>query len=151
MQLNNPQYPFFIVNVEGIVRRDEHYLLTLRSERESNAPGALSLPGGKVEFSDATQDTLEETLLREIAEETGVRAGSPVYLESKWFRTDDGRPVVDVVFMCSYVSGDATACDADEIAQVLWLTAAEVTDHPKAPPWTQESIRKAEQVWRGTL
>lgn len=141
--------PLFIVNVEGIVRRGESYLLTVRSEHEANAPGTLALPGGKVEFGDALQDTLEHTLKREILEETGVEVGDLVYLESKWFRADDGDPVVDIVFLCDYAGGDAEVGDPNEVAEVLWLTAAEVATHPKAPPWTRESIEKAEQFRRG--
>ena len=137
--------PFFIVNVEGVVRRGERYLLTVRSEHEANAPGTLSLPGGKVEFGDAVQDTLEHTLKREIFEETGVEVDNPVYLESKWFRADDGDPVVDVVFLCKYAGGDAKVGDPEEVAEVLWLTAAEVATHSKAPPWTRESVEKAER------
>lgn len=141
--------PLFIVNVEGVVRRGARYLLTVRGERESHAPGTLSLPGGKVESGDATQDTLEVALKREILEETGVTADSPVYLESKWFRADDGEAVVDVVFLCEYAGGDAAARDPIEVAEVLWLTAAEVAIHPKAPPWTRGSIEKAERTGRG--
>ena len=144
--MRSAERPLFIVNVEGVVRRDNTYLLTVRSERESHAPGTLSLPGGKVEYSDTVQDTLEHTLKREILEETGVVADKPVYLESKWFRADDGEAVVDVVFLCEYVRGDATACDPAEVAEVLWLTAAEVAAHPKAPPWTRGSIEKAERT-----
>ena len=140
--------PLFIVNVEGVVRRGGHYLLTVRSEHEPNAPGTLSLPGGKVEYSDVPEETLEHTLKREILEETGVSVDSPVYLESKWFRADDGEPVVDVVFLCHYAGGDAVARDPAETAEVLWLTAAEVAAHPKAPPWTRGSIDKAERVGR---
>lgn len=138
--------PFFIVNVEGVVRRGERYLLTVRSEREKHAPGTLSLPGGKVEMSDALQDTLEHTLRREVLEETGVSVENPVYLESKWFRADDDVPVLDVVFLCTYVEGDATALDADELTEVSWLTAAEVAAHAKAPSWTKQSIEKAERL-----
>jgi 8-oxo-dGTP pyrophosphatase MutT (NUDIX family) len=144
--MRNAERPLFIVNVEGVVRRGDSYLLTVRSEGESHAPGTLSLPGGKVEYSDTVQDTLEYTLKREILEETGVVAGKPVYLESKWFRADDGEAVVDVVFLCEYVRGDATVRDPAEVAEVLWLTAAEVATHPKAPPWTRESIEKAERI-----
>lgn len=139
----------FIVNVEGVLRRGERYLLTLRSEDEGPAPGTLSLPGGKVEYSDATEETLEHTLRREILEETGVRVVNPVYLESKWFRADDGEPVVDIVFVCDHTGGEARVGDAGEIAEVLWLTAAEVAAHPKAPPWTRASIEKAERTGRG--
>ena len=79
-------------------------------------------------------------------EETGVRVDKPVYLESKWFRADDGEPVVDIVFLCEYAGGDADIGDPDKIVEVLWLTAAEVAIHPKAPPWTQQSIQKAQRV-----
>jgi 8-oxo-dGTP diphosphatase len=146
--MTRPILPLFIVNVEGVVRRGERYLLTLRSEREPHAPGTLALPGGKVEYSDAREDTLEAALLREIFEETGVEAGNPVYLESKWFCTDDGERVVDIIFLCDYLSGDAAARDADEITEVLWLTAAEVAAHPKAPPWTRQSLDTAAQTGR---
>ena len=139
---------FFIVNVEGVVRRGERYLLTVRSEHEPNAPGTLSLPGGKVEFSDAIQDTLEHTLKRETFEETGVEVSNLVYLESKWFRADDGDPVVDIVFLCEYAGGDTKVGDPEEVAEVLWLTAAEVAAHPKTPPWTHASVQKAERTWR---
>lgn len=147
--MRSAERPLFIVNVEGVVKRGERYLLTVRSERESHAPGTLSLPGGKVEYGDAAQDTLEATLKRESLEETGVITDNPVYLESKGFRADDGEAVVDVVFFCEYASGDAAARDPAEIAEVLWLTAAEVAAHPKTPAWTRESIEKAERTGRG--
>ncbi len=147
--MSRPDRPLFIVNVEGVVRRGNRYLLTVRSDQEAHAPGTLSLPGGKVEFSDAAEETLEAALSREISEETGVRVNKPVYLESKWFRADDGEPVVDIVFLCEYAGGDADIGDPDEISAVMWLTTAEVAIHPKAPPWTQQSIEKAEQLRRG--
>lgn len=146
--MTRPASPLFIVNVEGVVRCGDLYLLTLRSAAEPHAPGTLALPGGKVEYSDAQKDTLEAALLREIFEETGVEAGRPVYLESKWFRTDDGERVIDIVFLCDYLRGDATARDADEIAEVLWLTHGEVAAHPKAPSWTRQSLATAERVSR---
>jgi len=140
--------PLFIVNVEGVVRRGERYLLTVRSEHEGHAPGTLSLPGGKVEYSDAPEETLKHTLKREILEETGVRADGPVYLKSGWFRADDGEPVVNVVFVCHYAGDAAAARDPAETAEVLCLTAAEVAAHPKASPWTRRSIEKAERLDR---
>ena len=141
-----PETPLFIVNVEGVVRRGEHYLLTVRSETEPNAPGTLALPGGKLERSDPQTASLEATLTRELLEETGVRAENFRYLESKWFVTDDGEPVADVVFLCDYAGGELRVGDPDELAEVLWLTAAEVLAHPKAPPWTRATIEKAEQL-----
>lgn len=140
--------PLFIVNVEGVVRWGERYLLTVRSETEPHAPGTLALPGGKLEPTDPPAGTLEAVLGRELLEETGVRAENFRYLESKWFTTDDGERVADVVFLCDYAGGEPEIGDPDEIAEVLWLTAAEVAAHPKAPPWTRATVENAEQSRR---
>lgn len=145
--MTKPEAPFFIVNVEAVIRRGEKYLLTLRSEAELHAPGTLALPGGKVESSDPVADTLEYTLKREVLEETGVEVTHLRYLESRWFRADDGEPVVDIVFLCDYVRGNAVAFEPDEIAEVMWLNAADVAAHPKAPMWTKASIKKA-KTWK---
>ena len=45
--------------------------------------------------------------------------------------------------------GTPLSSDADEITEVLWLTAAEVAVHPKTPAWTRQSIEKAEPIGRG--
>ncbi len=145
MSTPEPQSPFFFVNVEGVVRRGARYLLTVRSDAEAHAPGTLSLPGGKVEFSDAQQNTLEHTLKREVLEETGVTVEGPIFLESNWFESDDGVAVMDIVFLCTYAQGNARALDSTELADVVWLTPTEVMTHPKAPPWTKQSIEKAER------
>lgn len=144
--MTRPELPLFIVNVEGVVRRGARYLLTVRSDAEPHAPGTLALPGGKLEPTDPPSGTLEAVLERELLEETGVRAENFRYLESKWFMTDDGEAVADVVFLCNYKGGELTVGDPDEIAEVLWLTAAEVLAHPKAPPWTRATIQKAERL-----
>ncbi len=144
--MTRTETPRFIVNVEGVVRRGDRYLLTVRSEHEPHAPGTLALPGGKLEPTDPQAGTLEAVLGRELLEETGVRAENFRYLESKWFMTDDGEPVADIVFLCDYAGGELTVGDPDEITEVLWLTAAEVMAHPKAPPWTRATIAKAEQL-----
>lgn len=137
--------PLFIVNVEGVVRRGERYLLTVRSDAEPHAPGTLALPGGKLEPTDPQTASLEAVLERELLEETGVRAENFRYLESKWFLTEGGEAVADVVFLCDYAGGELMVGDPDEIAEVLWLTAAEVLAHPKAPPWARATVEKAEQ------
>jgi 8-oxo-dGTP diphosphatase len=134
----------YIVNVEGVVARDGRYLLTVRGEGEAHAPGTLSPPGGKVEGITSAANVLEETVRREIREETGVEIGDDfTYLGNSAFVTDYGEVVVNIVFLCPYRSGVARP-DEEEIAAVAWLTAAEVAAHPLAPPWTRQSIALAE-------
>ena len=57
---------WYIVNVEGAVVKDGRYLMIVRGEQESHAPGALTFPGGKVEDAESVDNVLEETIRREI-------------------------------------------------------------------------------------
>ena len=139
----------YIVNVEGLVLREGRYLMATRSPDEDHAPGGLAPPGGKVEGVGAADDILEDTLRREIREEVGLEVHDEmVYLESKSFVTDDGDPVVDVVFLCRYRSGTAAALDPAELIAVRWMTADEMRADAQVPPWTRRSLELAERARR---
>ena len=134
----------YIVNVEGAIVKDGQYLMVVRGEEEY-APGGLNFPGGKVEGMNDADDVLEETLRREIAEEVGLEVHTEVaYLRSSAF-VAEGDPVVDVVFLCRWKSGQAFAADPGEVAAVRWMTAAEAIAHPETPPWTRLSLELAEK------
>jgi 8-oxo-dGTP pyrophosphatase MutT (NUDIX family) len=135
----------FIVNVEAAVVKDGRYLMIIRSEREAHAAGTLSFPGGKVEYEGPLDDVLEATARREVLEETGVHvADGMVYVESKSFGADE--LVVDIVLLCRHQAGKIQPGDPDEVASVEWLTAAEILAHPRTPPWTAQSIQRAEPI-----
>jgi len=135
----------FIVNVEAAVVRDQQYLLIVRGANEVHAPGMLSLPGGKVEQAGDAVAVLEATLRRELREEVGVEvADELIYVDSTAFVADDGQPVINVVFLCRHRAGDARPVASDEIAQVVWMTAAEVLADPRTPPWARRSVELAE-------
>lgn len=139
--------PTYVVNVEVAIVRDGRYLLIVRGAAETHAPGTLSLPGGKVEGTGQIDDVLEETARREAAEEVGLDIAGPLaYVRSTGFVSDDGDPVVDVVFLARTAAGDAIAREPDEVAGIVWLTAAEVAADPQAPPWTRLSVARAEEV-----
>lgn len=132
----------YIVNVEGLVRHNGRYLMVVRGPEETHAAGLLAPPGGCLELTAECAAPLEATVRREILEETGITIG-PVchYLESKIFGEP---PCLDVVFLCSYQSGTPTITDPGEVAEILWLTAAEIRAHSQTPPWTKQSLTLAE-------
>jgi 8-oxo-dGTP diphosphatase len=134
----------YIVNVEGAIFKDGRYLLVIRGAGETHAAGMLSLVGGKVENAGISADILESTVRREILEEVGVEIGTVEYVQSTSFGAE-GEPVVDVVFLCAITGGEARVVDPDEVAEIRWMTAAEVEADPDAPIWTKNSIRAAEQ------
>ncbi len=138
---------FYIVNIEGAIVRDSRYLVVIRGAGESHAAGALALVGGKLEGMDERVNALEATLRREILEEVGVEVGETIYLYDNVFRArGDSVAVLDVIFLCQYQSGEASALDPDEVAAVYWLTADEIYAHPAAPPWLHTQIEQAESL-----
>ncbi|MGG3284472.1 NUDIX hydrolase [Paenibacillus solani] len=137
----------FIVNVEGAVHKDGQWLMITRSLKEENAGGTLSFVGGKVDKEGDTLDILERTVKRELYEEVGVKVKENVtYVYSSSFVTDDGRPVINMVFLCEYDQGTPYCKSPDEVDSVQWMTLAEIMNHPQAPPWTKESVQRVEEA-----
>lgn len=139
----------FIVNVEGAVCRDDKWLVITRSMKEEHAGGTLSLAGGKVDVEGNSLEILERTVKRELYEEIGIEIKDAVtFVYSSSFVTDDGANVINMVFLCEYDRGAAHRKSPDEVETVHWMTCEEIMNHPKAPPWTKESIKRAALVRR---
>ncbi len=136
----------YVVNVEGVVvRADGRYLMIIRSYLKRHEPGALTMPGGKVEQAGTNDGILEAHVRREIEEETGVTVHDDIrYLESKSFVTGDGEPVIDVVFLCRYKAGEPAITRPEEVDAIYWMTADEILAHPRTRPWIAQSIQRAE-------
>lgn len=147
-QLLQGAFYMFIVNVEGAIYKNKKWLLVKRNEKEEHAGGMLSLIGGKVEKEGTSTDILERTLKREIAEEVGVEVSNLRYVNSSTFLTDAGISVVDIVFLCNHKSGEAFVKSADEVESVIWMTTAEILDHPSLPIYLKENIKLADKLAR---
>lgn len=138
--------PAFVVNVEVFLRRRERWLLIKRGDGEAHAPGVLAGVGGKVDAGAIGPEVLEETVRREVAEEIGVDlTGVELrYVSSGSFITDDGDPIINVVFSAPLpVDARPTAAAPDEVADIVWLTETEAAADPNCPPWTLGALRRA--------
>lgn len=134
-----------IVNVEvAIVNASGHYLMIVRSDDEPYMPGVLSMPGGKVD-PVVTVDALEDTAIREVLEEVGLRIERPQYVESHTFMADDAL-VLDVVMLARHQGDEPQIVAADEVAGLRWMTLAEIESDTDIPSWTRNSILRAEAV-----
>ena len=145
LTMNEDQMLTFI-NVDVALRRGDDWLLIVRGESEAHAAGKLSLVGGTFEMSEPGSDVLEQTARREVAEEVGVKLdGNLVYVESTFFQTDDGEPVVNVVLAGELpVSAEPHIAQPEEVAEVVWRTLDDLANDKACPPWTVQSIRRAE-------
>ena len=137
----------FVIDVEGAVERDGRYLMIVRGLNESESPGALGFPGGKVEPTDDPKNTLESAVRREILEEVGAEVHPEItYVESGLFDMDDGRRAMFVIFLCQYKSGAPRPDSGGEVESVQWMTPEQV--RREGPPWLGESIQMVEKVRR---
>ena len=124
----------------AIVERDGRYLLVLRS----NPPSAdmYAFPGGRGEEGE----TPAETALRELFEETGIRAEKPSLFATYDLPGREDGPDSPSFRLCVFkVKADAAsvAVASDDAAAVGWYTAGEIEKLP-APDSVRECIRRLE-------
>ncbi|MGI6206639.1 MAG: NUDIX domain-containing protein [Anaerolineae bacterium] len=134
----------YTVAVEGAVSHRGRYLFIVRSPSDPHRPGILTLPGGTVEIEPESESILERSVHREVREETGVEIEDQVhYVQSKTFTLEDGRLILDAVFLCRYRAGEARP-DNQETVEVAWLSPEELAQRPGVSDWLLRSVALAE-------
>ena len=68
------------------------------------------------------------------------------YVRSVRFTMVDGTPVVDVLFLGIYTTGEPAITAPDEVADIRWMTAEEILAHERTPPWLKSDIELVEAV-----
>ena len=124
----------------AIVERDGRYLLVLRSKPPSDAMYAF--PGGRGEEGE----TPAETALRELLEETGIKAEKPLLFATYDLPGREDGPGSPSFFLSVFkvkADRDAVAVAADDAASVGWYTAEEIAKLP-APDSVRECIARLE-------
>ena len=124
----------------AIIERDGRYLLVLRSKPPSDAMYAF--PGGRGEAGE----TPAETALRELREETGIRAEKPVLFATYDLPGREDGPGSPSFFLSVFkvkADREAVAVASDDAAGVGWFTAEEVATLP-APDSVRECIARLE-------
>ena len=123
--------------------------MIVRGEGVLQAPGVLAFPGGKVEVGDGPDSVLEAAVRREVGEETGVTVDSELeYVRSVNFTMTDGTPVVDVLFLGAYKTGEPAITAPDEVAEIRWMSAKEMLTYERTPPWLKSDVELVEAVRR---
>jgi len=117
--------------------KDGRYLILRRTFEKRAFPGRWTVPGGGLEVSDyintpkTTPDSwyfaIENSLRREIKEETGLEVGKVKYLLDLIFIRPDKIPVVTLSYYCDWKSGDVKL-DEDSI-DYAWVTYKEAKNY----------------------
>jgi (d)CTP diphosphatase len=108
--------------VVGVIRRGER-LLVIRRSQLVVAPGAYCFPGGAIDG----EETEEQALVREIAEELGadVRPLRRIWSNTTSWSVELSWWLVEAEPACVYRPNPA------EVASIHWLTADEMRDLPE--------------------
>lgn len=111
---NWTHYPHASVAVAGVVRRGNSVLLVRRARDPFK--GYWCIPAGFMEFGESPQETLK----REIFEETGLDVYYSTPLANKLGRDDPRAPGVIVIFFDTWASPGELINDDEENFEVAW-------------------------------
>ncbi len=107
-----------IVTPVAVIRRDDGRILLLkRRDDETVYPGHYTFPGGKAEGND----TLYETLVKEVKEECGLDLKPGIILlKEKAIGRPDGQTSKSLSFLCSVEDPDAIVLDNNDFTAYQW-------------------------------
>ena len=121
-----------IVTVGAIVVREapgqpRQVLLTKRRADRTDWAGLWGVPAGRLQ----EDEEVEEALMRELAEESGLLAREFEFLETVYAEEPtSGRRYVHNLYLVSEWEGEAENRSPDEHETVAWVGAAEVASLP---------------------
>ena len=135
MERQNPE--LHRVAATAIIHKDGKYLIVKRSPDKTVFAGRWYVPGGGLEMDDyintpkTTPDAwyfaVENSLKREVKEETGLEVGKLNFLLDCIFIRPDNIPVVVLSYYCDYKSGDVKL--NEENTDYKWVTFEEAKNY----------------------
>ena len=144
------------ISSTAIIYKDGKYLLLRRSLEKKAFPGKWTVPGGGLEVDDyintpkTTGDhwyfAAENSLRREIKEESNLEVGKIKYLLDIAFIRPDGIPIIILSFYCPYKSGEVKL-DEDSI-DYAWVTYEEAKNYDMVEGLLEE-IEMVEKILKG--
>ncbi len=122
-----------LILVNAVVEKDGKILVSQRSFEETHQPGSWTIPGGKVERTNGdVWNIIEETLKKEVMEETGVEiADNAGLLTNNTFIRSTGQHVVALIFLCHWKSGEAKPLE--DTIDAKWISEEELKGIEFAP------------------
>ena len=144
----NRRYPTQpVVGVGAIILRDGKILL----EQRGNAParGQWSIPGGVVEVGES----LENALLRELDEETGLKGRDPKLLDvvDQVHLDKEGKIEYHFVIIDYLAKASGEPKAASDAAQLRWVPFPEVESYDLTPSFRRFFVKNKQKLENETF
>jgi len=134
----------FGVATKAVIYNNENKFLVLKkSDKEDINPDTFDIPGGRMSFGEK----LEETLVREVKEETGLDVRPEKVFEA-WTFTKEDFQLVGINYLCQLLGGELKL--SEEHNDSVWLSYDEVVKNSDLPGWLVETIKKANLTKSGS-
>ena len=113
-----------LVTPVAVIRREDGRILLLRRhDNEKVYPGFWTFPGGKAEGND----TLLETLKKEVTEECGLELNEGIILiKEKSIGRPDGSTSKSLSFLCSAKDPEQIVLDTNDFTEFAWVNLLEL-------------------------
>uniref|UniRef100_S0DFH4 8-oxo-dGTP diphosphatase n=1 Tax=termite gut metagenome TaxID=433724 RepID=S0DFH4_9ZZZZ len=109
--------------VKAVIRFCGKYLIVKRGEQDEHGAGIWEFPGGKVEFGEG----LEDALVREVREETGLEVTVNRLLYAATFLSNPARQVFILAYQCTAPS-NAVALSSEH-CDFLWADETQLREN----------------------
>lgn len=131
-----------ILTVVAVIRNhEEKYLVLRRHPREIAYPDMFTFPGGKIEGND----TVEETLVKEVQEEAVLTlTPGKILLKDKSFIRPDGQTTKVWSYLCEVEDDSKVTIATDDFTDYKWVTLEELKTIPHVG--IEEELIRAEQI-----
>ena len=125
--MENKNSKVHIVAVVAVIQNNEgKYLVLKRGEHEIAYPSQYTFPGGKIEGND----TVEETLAREVEEEAGLKLKpGKILLKDKSYLRPDGQTAKFFSYLCE-VEDASNVKISEDFTVHKWVSLDELHELP---------------------
>jgi 8-oxo-dGTP diphosphatase len=130
----------FGVATKAIIKnKDGKYLVLMKSSKEDINPNTYDIPGGRMSFGEKP----EESITREVFEETGLKI-KPLKVFEAWTFTKDDFQLFGVNYLCELTEGEVRL--SEEHDNFGWYSYDEIMHKNNFPDWLISTIKKAESL-----
>jgi len=127
------------IAVKALILFKDKYLLLLRNSKEDICPLEWDLPGGKIESGE----TINEALIREVKEETGIDISSSKIVPIKnWEIEKRGINIGGTDFLCILNNFPQEIRLSAEHIRAEWLSREKIISNKEISVWIKEDVER---------